>query len=426
MQKQTTNEPKQTMSNEDKDESNGLIMAKNGLMYKMPQSLSTTVNRTFKREYAQRNAYNAGDTIVFDWNTGTAYVDPANAMLTFDVTVDFAANVDAAEVVSFGSGAGACSLIEEIRIISKNGTELDRIQNANILAKIMADWTYDTDGNKYLQMALKGRTFAAPADNRTLKAVIPLKLISGFFRPTVRDMLIPAGLASGVRVEITLAQPSRVLHRSAGPGTGLTYSISDPEMLLMLHDLNDTTQGVLMSESANNGLEYTFPSYFSTTLNTVQTSVNEQVKKAVSQCTRVFPTIFDVSGVNSVSLETKDGFATVSSDQLVNFQYRVGSSYYPQNLVGDEIEAWYIANSTFCQQASVNFAEYSTGSKILLGVPLQTHDKLNLSGLPINNSSVLELRLNLRNGAGLSRELVLIMEYITVARTFVNKTDIKI
>lgn len=412
-------------------ESNDLIMTKNGLMYKMPQSLSTTVDRTFRREYAQRASYNAGDTMVFDLNTGTSYVDPQNAMLVFDVTCAFAATVDTNEVVSFGSGCGAASLIEEIRLISKNGTELDRIQNANILAKITRDWTYDTQGAAYLEMALNNQGFPAPGTG-TKKAVIPLKLISGFFRPTVKDMLIPAGLMSGMRIEITLAPASRALFKSTGTGTGLSYTVTDPEMLLMLHQLNDPTQAILMSESANNGLEYTYPSYFATTLTTVQTSINEQVKKAVSQCTRVFATAFDVSGADSVLLETKDGFETVSATDLTNYQYRVGSSYYPQNPIDNSLESWYIAAATFGKNSntdapsSVDYASYHTGNKFLVGSPLQTSDRLNLSGLPINNSSILEIRLQLANGGGLSRQLVVFMEFISVARTFINKSTLKI
>jgi hypothetical protein len=414
----------------DTGDDDSMLMAKNGLFYKMPQTLSTTVNRTFRREYAQRSSYSEGNTVVFDWNTGTAYVDPANAMLTFSVAIS-TTGPDAAEAFSFGSGAGACSLIEEIRIISKNGTEIDRIQNANILAKVLTDWTYDQEGQRYLQMALKDQAFAAPA-TAAERVVIPLRLISGFFRPSVRDMLIPAGLASGLRIEITLATAARALEQTAGAGTVPTYTVTDPEMLMMLHDLNDPTQAVLVDESTKNGLEYTFPSYFATTVNTAATSVNEQVKKAVSNATRAFATAFDVSGGGSVETVTNDGFATIASTQLTNFQYRVGSSYYPQNPIDNDVESWYVTSSCFNKTADTNhpaslsLADFNTGNKFLMGVPLETHSKLNLSGLGINNSSVLELRLNLLNAGGLTRQLVVFMEYTSVARTYVNKTSIKI
>lgn len=416
----------------EKGSSNSLIMSRNGLAYKMPQSLSTTVNRTFRREYAQRSSYTAGNTIVFDWNTGTSFVDPDNAMITFDLQVNFAAGTDAAEVVTFGSGCGACNILSEIRIMSKNGTELDRIQSANILAKILTDWTYNDHGLDYLQMAGKFASYSAPADGTIKKFVIPLKVLSGFFRPSVAGMLIPSGIASGLRLEFVLQDAARALTKTAGTGTGLSYTVTDPEMLLMLHDLNDPTQAVLMSESSSNGLEYTFPSYFASTTSTVQTQVHEQSKKAVSQATRVYTNISDASGAASVLLEDQDGFSTVAASQLSSYQYRVGSSYFPQNVIESNVEAWYVTSATFGKNkdtdnpSSLNLSDYDTGDKFLVGVPLATNDRLNLSGLPINNSSVLELRLNVANAGGLTREITTFMEYVSVARNFATKTSIKI
>ena len=408
------------------ENSNDMLMSKNGLRYVLPQTLSTTVNRTFKKEYAQRSQYGPGDTMVWDWNTGTSFVDPQNAMLSMNITVT-ADNADGTTTIGFGTGSAA-NLIEEIRIISKSGTELDRIQNSNVLTKLISDWQYSTDGRKYLEMSLLGISFAAPADNTTLHCVIPMKLISGFFRPVVRDMLIPAGLASGIRIEITLAQPERAL-TIGGAGDTVAYTISDPEMLLMLHDLNDSTQAIIMSTSADNGLEYTYPSYFATSVNTAQTTINESVKKAVSFATRVFTAVYPIDGGANVNDETNDGFASIVATQLRQYQYRVGSSYYPQNPVTQPLDAWYVASSTFMKNRdtdianSVALADYIE-NKFIVGAPLQTHDKFNLSGLPINNSSVLELRLQLAVGG--VREVLIFMEYIATARTFINKTDIKI
>lgn len=419
------------------DEVSDMILSKNNLYYKMPQSLSTTIDRTFSRQYAQRSSYSAGDTIVFDLNTGTSYLDPNNAVLSMDVNLAYTGTATAGApptgtLVSFGSGLGAVSLIQEIRLMSKNGTPVDRIESANVLAKIMSEWTFSDETNKYAQMALKDHAFTTVA-GFSQRAVIPLKWISGFFRPTVRDMFIPSGLASGMRIEITLARANRAFYiSSAGGISNLTYTITDPTILCMLHSLNDPTAAALMENSAQTGLEYTFPSYFASTVTTTQSAINEQVKKAVSQCTRVFTTAFVVSGAESSLLETKDGFKSIDAGtQFGSYQYRVGSSYYPQNVIDDVTEAWYVTNAAFDKNRDaldangLQYSTYVTNGKFTVGVPLQTHDRLNLSGLPINNSSVLELRLTLVPSAE-SREITTFMEYITVARTFVNKTSVKI
>jgi hypothetical protein len=422
-----------------------MIMSKNGLYYRLPQALSTSVNRTHKREFSERQSYSGGQTLVFTWNTGTDYVDPQLACLSF--TFSFAG----ATTANFGTGLGACSLFEEIRIYSKNGIEVDRIQSANFLAKILGDWRYSREAATNLQMAginytntvaaAAGISYLADTD---YQIVIPLKLLSGFFRPTVEDMLIPAGLASGLRIEMTLSSDYARIFLEAG-GTVTGFTVSNPAMLMSLSSMNDPTQVALVNESAQSGLEYTFPSYFATKLRPGAVSlVNQQVMKAVSQCTRVFATAYLIADVDT---KTSDGFASIATPDLTHgfgsFQFRVGSSYYPQQTVTNLIEALYIAQNAFGAMRnaeyapnSINALRYSatnTGTAasaeagaFLIAHSLETNDKLNLSGVPINNSSVLQVALSFSDAVPVAREILIFMEYITVARTNLNKTSIKV
>ena len=409
---------------------NSALFSANGLLYKMPQPLSTCVNRTFKKQYSQRQSYSQTDTIVFDVNSGSSYVDPASCMLTFGIELAFATNgVDGDNRVSFGSGS-ACNLIQEIRILSKNGCEVDRTQSAGVLAKIQKDYMYNVDGQKMLSNAGAGVSMEG---GERYKFAIPLSFLSGFFRPVVKGMKIPSGLASGLRIELITARPARALQITAGTGTGVSYSIHNPEMLFSSSDLNDPTQAVLLKESAETGLEYTFPSYFSTNLTTAQTQITEQVKKAVSQCCRVFTSVYDVSGAGSVLDESNDGFKSVNSDQMKTYQYRVGANYYPQAHVDSQSEALYVTQACFdktrdirTNPCSVSITEYDSGGKFLVGHGLETDDRLNLSGIPLNNSSTLELRMEVDNVAGLSRQYEIVIEFIAVAKTHINKTSLKI
>jgi hypothetical protein len=348
-------------------------------------------------------------------------------MLSFKVA--FTHDGEAGETVGWGSGS-ACNLIQEIRILSKNGCEVDRTQSAHVLAKIMKDYTYSLDGQNMLSNA--GVDLGGMVKDTFYSFVIPLSLLSGFFRPTVKGMKIPAGLASGMRIELTLARPDRAVELTGGVGT-LSYLVQNPEMLFCCSDLNDPTQAVLMKNSAETGLEYTFPAYFSTTLTEQSTQINEQVKKAVSQCTRAFASVYDVSGAGSVMLNTNDGFKSIDSDQLKSYQFRVGANYYPQKFVDSEAEALFISCATFdkirdmrTNACPVAVEDYETGGKFIVGHPLETDDRLNLSGIPLNNSSVLELRMEVKNTGGVSRQFEIFIEYISVARTFVNRTTLKI
>jgi hypothetical protein len=419
------------------DQNDSALMAMNGLKYAMPQPLSVAVNRTFKRQYSQRQDYAPGQTMVFDINSGSDYIDPSSCNLNFDVTFKTTTTPTAGDVIGFGTGAGAASLIEEIRIISKNGTEIDRTQNANVLAKIMADYVYSADGQVMLENAGYNQTATAGGSGvfTAVKYTIPMSLISGFFRPTVKGMKIPAGLASGLRIELVLASAARALELTpATSASGVGYDVTDPVMLFSSVSLNDPTQSVLMTESAKSGLEYTYPSYFDTPVGLgTGLQINEQVKKAVSQATRVFATVYNTSGGAAVGNELYDGFQSIPSSQFANYQYRVGSSYYPQQTVDSVSEAIYVTNATFDKMRddrvnpnSVTLSEYTTGGKFLIGHPLETDDRLNLSGIPLNNSNVLELRATLGSAGGADRELLIFTEFISVSKTRINSTDLKI
>ena len=45
------------------------------------------LNKTFEKEYAQRQSYSESDTIVFDINSGSSYIDPTTCMLSFKLNV---------------------------------------------------------------------------------------------------------------------------------------------------------------------------------------------------------------------------------------------------------------------------------------------------------------------------------------------------
>lgn len=402
------------------------FLSTNGLFYRMPPTLSTTVDRTFNREQANKSSYTQGETIVIDLNIGTSYLDPKNAMLSFDLTVTATAGADNADRVTFGSGSAA-NLIKEIRFLSKNGCEVDRTTKSNKLTKIQQDYMYSVEGQRYLQMAGIGRVLGGAAGLAANKQrfVIPMAFISGFFRPVVKGMKMPGGLMSGMRIELTLEDPTLCFQRTAGTATALSYTIEDPTMLMMLHELNDPTQAVLLQNSSDTGLEYTFPSYFESGGESTQIRVNDQVKKAVGNCNKIFVAVYDLAGDNNILTITNDPVAACNSTSFAEFQFRVGANYYPQQTIKSDIEAWYIATSAFKGgETAVTLADYQSGGKFLLSHPLEADSALNLSGIPLNNSNLAAYQIAMTTS--INREYAVFIEFITVAKTFINKTSIKI
>lgn len=417
------------------DEEDENMMVANRLLYKMPQPLSVKINKTYKREYALRNSYTPGQVMTWTFNTGTDYLDPASCMLTFSLAVETTTAPTNGDVIGFGTGIGATALFRTVRVISKNGTELQRINNCHMLTKLWTTYNKSVTGDIALQNSGYEQTVTRAAGAfPALEVSIPLSLFIPMFRP-VNHNFMPAGLASGLRLEITLEAASRSLELASAGGTVVTYTINNPIILTESSMLSDPVQALLMENSAKTGLEYTYPSYHDSEVALgTNVAVNETVQKAVSQATRVFTVIYDTSGADDVNDEAADGFVSIPGSEFTNYQYRVGSNYYPQQPVDTNTEALFLANCTFDKirdlyknPNGVSLADFNDNGDHILAVPLETDSRLNLSGLALNSSSVLNLEATLgASGGGANRDAVIFLEYISVSKTHINRTEVKI
>lgn len=419
--------------------SNFSMLADNGVLYRAPSQLSTVVARTYKIDYAQRSSYSVGAPIIFDLNTGTSYVDPQTAILSFNLLIT---NVSLTQrVLTWGGGLGGCSLIDSIRIISKNGVEVDRTEDAGLLSKVLADWTLSDEGRKNAQMcdgyaspAGVPAGFTVPADSSVSANIsIPMKLLSGFFRPTVKGMLIPSGLASGLRIEMSLASAARAF---LAPATTLdddfTYTVLNPEMLLQLSDFNDPVQSALFTQSAKSGLEYNFPAYFSTKVsNSGSTRINEQMKKAVSQANKCFAVVLDKRVATDYEKIVNSGFNSMAASKIASFNWRLGSQFYPLEKLTRPPNYWAIGNACFDELRNmewrpnqVDYTGFVTGGKCIAAASLDMSDRINLSGSKINNSSILELRLDLNSTDAV--DIVLFLAFTAEIKVSGNRSVLKI
>ena len=423
------------------------IQSKNGLLYVMPQSLSSSTNKTFIRQQSQRQSYKEGDTMVFDMNTGARYVDPENCMLMFDISTDGDVQVKSgvsAKYTPFKSDVGALALLEEIHIHAKSGVELDRIQEVNQYAYTRSKlrengdyWTkwaslwgggFGPDGKQ----KKNGRCGSTPQ-----RVVIPMKIISGLFDPTVKGMKLNPGIISGSRIEITLEEFGRAFSDHVGGQTGSTYTVENPIIVCMAHELSDNSQRVLNEESVENGLEYTYTRVFTTVEPTTQTSINIQVKKAVSRGIRAFAVAVDQA--SSVAQDSDQSFTAPSP--YTKYQYRVGSQFYPQQRIDTLAEGYWTTLNSYNKSplsswfsAAMSFDEYTqaididngnlNGPNFIMGAGFETDSRLNLTGVPINNSATLTLEATVTPGNPLNWYVFL--EYSAVCRSFLTNVEIKI
>ena len=365
------------------NKANASILALNGLRYTMPAPLSTTLIRTHKKQFSQRTSYTPGSTIVFDLNV-SGFIDPELSYMKFSVQ---AVGADA----GFGSTGSACNLFRDIRIQSKTGVELDRIQHLNEYSVYRVNYTQDVDKNTEIA-GLTGQangsaavTAAAPVD-----FLLPMSWLSGLYRPSVKGQMIPPHLIAGARIEIQLETFSRALV-SAGATTD--YVLTNPVIVHMEHALNDNTLKAITSESQT-GLEYAYPRVFSTQESSANATFNHQIKKAVSQATEIFTAVHPTVGQNAIAVDSF--LSIVSPPASSSFQYRLGSSYFPHQVVQSNAEAYMISkqgwkNSKEDGVATASFANWTTNGLYCVGVPLKTDHSISSSGVAINNSATLEL-----------------------------------
>ena len=166
-------------------------MIVNNLVYSQPKALSLRTNRTYKKEFAQRSSYpNAGPgtTIVFDWNSGSDYVDCADSYLYFKLNLD---STNAGSTANFGTGS-AMNCFSETRVRSRSGTELARQEQSNLFAKVFNDYMY---GSEYFITNAQAAGYSETRNTTDPYTVgvpgatfcIPLSYLSGFFRPCSPD-----------------------------------------------------------------------------------------------------------------------------------------------------------------------------------------------------------------------------------------------
>jgi hypothetical protein len=420
------------------------VQQKNGLLYVMPQSLSSTVNKTNIRQQAQRSSYDAGQTMVFDMNTGSRFVDPENCMLMFDVTTVGGDNwVLDTNFTPFKSQIGGLALIEEVHIHAKSGVELDRIQECNQYAYTRSTLRENSDYQQFYstQWGGGGLVNAQPrlaqcSPDVANRLVIPMKLISGLFDPTVKGMKMPPGLLSGARIEITLESFLRAFGAQVGPTVlSTSYTITNPVIVCQTHELSDNSQAVLNDESADNGLEYTYTRVFTSKEPTANTTINHQIKKAVSQATRAFAVAIDSDEEEKLTSTQAFSSNIPFTDNSSSWQWRIGSNYYPQQRVDTLSEGYWTTNGIYSKNVdsgwfsnSLSYDEYAavTGQigNTIFGGSFETDSRLNVSGVPINNSATLTLEAT--TAAATTYTWYVFLEYIAVARSFLTNVEVKI
>jgi hypothetical protein len=394
----------------------------NGLGYQMPAEVSVSVRRTHKRQFPQKSAYTSQEEIIIDFNTGADFLNAHRSWLNF--------SVQATAASTWGEYGGAPNVIERVVVSTRSGVELSRLENANLYYAKHMRWacsrSFHDQWHATMGYAIRGGDEQKVGVASPTQYSMPLAMLSPFFRGDGKT-LIPPQLAAGLRVSITLAADSLALV-SANAGT--TYTVSGISIQTNLSTIVDDWQRRLNQMSAEQGLVYPYTECHTTlsSLAESQTSVNIQVRKAVARALKACTVTRNTAVLSALGQDSmaSENFAV---DQ---FQWRLGSVYFPQQPVSSDVEAFYIAQNAFdgglvdCRDANgVSFPSFQTGGNGVTAVSMERsdialNDVLNISGLPTNNSRALDADITF--SAPAARTTVLYMEHVKIARCFLDNT----
>ena len=423
--------------NTNKDMQEGLIRV-NQLSYEFPAQLSVSTRRHRVTNYFQRNTYNPSETMVLDSQTGSAFISGPESYLTFIFTPT--------QTGTFGSGS-VLNVFDTVRVKTRGGQELNRIENFNVLASKHAKWTKSSDWAAseaqalgFVNSATHGFTLNVP-----YRYTIPLKYLAPIF---AQSKLLPPQLCEGLRIELELSSSNTAINGNAG-----TYTITQPQVLFDATTIADAFSRRIGELAATQGLNIMFSNFYSNQVSgsAGQTSFNYDIKKAASKCMRLWTVSRNNANVNaaasdsigSLPMDYSSVSTHIGADYIPNVPIRV-SGYVVTSTDGGinnqntglVSELYYHTLSAVADNERPCYPSVGMGnmtkdavhirdSVLVFSYNRSTLD--NLSGYSVNNSRALIVELEcdtIVNGAGTVRRIDNWMEHLRNVRIFANQSVI--
>lgn len=398
------------------------LVSLNNLDYVLQPDLSVATSRTMKRHFFQQRDYKPGNDAICILNSGAEYIDPQHTYLTFEVE-----NKATDSTIALGCGS-AVNFIQRVVLTSRSGDEIERVEDVNKLSASLTRYIRDESwmdtvgsamgfGKKYDAFTLPapvtvstGATYIQDtstdgvllAPGHTRRFIVPLSELYGFYKI---NKLAPSMLMSGLRHEIHFANANDVGYNvytvpcaDGVSATDLNWEIKNISIMADSYQLTDSIQRVLNEEAAINGLEIPFMSFYHHHVDRAGESglidVNVELRKAVSRASGVLLR----NGIGARNQGPSiDPFLCKKEYSNETHQLRVGSLYFPQQPTDNEVETYYHTLrslgklKTPSAPGSVSLANFRANLAITF-TDLERSTTQKLSGIPVNNSRVAEIR----------------------------------
>lgn len=420
------------------------IIKLNHLDYDTYPDMTACVSRTHVTSPFRNKTYLPGDKAECIVNVGAAFVNAYGSYLTFKTVSPANILVDS----SSGKFDSALNFIKTITLTSRDGTIIEHIRDANIIqnitrvGKFSQDWDLTYGG---LMGTHKVTNFPYELLVNTgwvSRWVIPLRFLSNLFD---REQLLPPQLMSGMRIELEFEIPQRVTQWQADDALN-TYTVSDIRLVTDSLKMSDSVCQAVAKKAATSGIELDYRTHFLSRSTTDVTNTHAVVAKSASRAfgvlghvSRPAATLAAEAVANSLCTETWD---------VLEYQWRVGSLYLPQQpirgnnpqqsgvegyfhllqymkRIGDSYKTGDITRGDFVGAApgyQTTSFKRTGGMGWLAGYLCRMEGAMN-SGLPLNNSRMMELNVKFATAA--TRDIRLFLEHLKRVRVFVDKVEIE-
>jgi len=319
------------------------LLGVNELSYQMPPSLGLATMARHRQEFAQINSYTVssgggGQTVVFDSQTGSSFVDPKASYYVFNISHNSALDI------GFGSGSIA-NVINTVTVRSRTGKEIGRYENFNLLCKYL-DRVYEPQ--EFLSSTLKAQGYSLKTGDTRYADQVPqtgktyiLRMSSiPCFNP-VNCKMLPPQLMEGLRVEFRLEASVVAFCPNVSTSvldSTLTYTLNRPSVQYKCYDLADAFARQIAMVASKSGLRLLHKEIFHTITSTAGSQLNFDIKKAASKALNCMNVLRDTKKTTDAN---EDCFASKVND-IVRYQANIGSVYWPnQPLTIPSIQDYY-------------------------------------------------------------------------------------
>lgn len=428
------------MNKSDNKENNGMngSLVVNNMQYALQKSLTNTINATSYKQSFDKRVYRGNELMNCQLNSGSDFVDWSESFMFVRVkTIAPSAGVPADARASFGVGS-ALNLFSEIKITSRSGVECARMSNAGFINNMRAKWKYSSE---YLTRFGEVVGFGNGVEKLNAASdtayALPLSFISSFFEPT-ENTPCPPQLASGLQISISTSDVKQALRQGTTELNTITdYELSDVHLYIKVLTKQDSIARAINQKSSGIGLNYMYDRFFSTSLTSQIGATSQEIhlSKAVSFAKRVMVAQY-VDSLGSLAL---DNYDTVGFN-YTSLQFKIGSNSFPKDALSSGLnsvftvaQAYVYTQQSWCSvdhdrsKNGVSYNDYVNGINGVchVGVCLEKDNDLKLSGVPLNNSKIIDVNLEF-NALASTTKFLTILQYDGLAKVYLNNVSSKI